>query len=313
MVRWPCRSPGGSTRGRPWYRWTDAAPGIGRGSGASPTGTPRTPSRRGLPGRSPRRGGCRSEAMVVRPYLFDHIDEVLNSVEGFQDLTQCRQASVAEEIGQHADRVIAAHWGDVWLDDAGMVGGQGVVGEDELLGHALKKFRKRGRGWLLDQICRPRLDGREPEGLLADLIRPELKAVRAIDDPDFRIKAFKTDQWSFRWTTASLRSYQLGAFPRLPFYDTRLTDFFATVPSEFVAGRRLQIDYLKRYAPDLARIAWQAGGANLYRYRSARYWKLPIRAVAKARRCPVGREGHPAQLGSPVPRRRRPPRVWNTG
>ena len=117
--------------------------------------------------------------------------------------------------------------------------------------------------------------------MLADLLRPELKAVRSIDDPDFRIKAFKIDQWSFRRTMASLRSYQLGAFPRLPFYDTRLSDFFATVPSEFVAGRRLQIDYLKRYAPDLARIAWQAGGANLYQYRSARYWKLPIRVAAR--------------------------------
>lgn len=124
--------------------------------------------------------------------------------------------------------------------------------------------------------------------MLADFVRPELEASRGIDEPDFRIKALKTDQWSFRWTTASLRSYQLGAFPRLPFYDTRLADFFATVPTEFVAGRRLQIDYLKQYAPDLARITWQAGGANLYRYRSARYWKLPLRAAAKARRILLG-------------------------
>src|SRR5690606_25257800 len=109
-------------------------------------------------------------SMVVRPYLFDRIGDVLNSVEGFQDLTQCRQVSAAEEIGRHADRVIAAHWGDVWLDDAGLVGARHDLGEDELLEHALKKFRKRGRGWLLNRICRPRLGGRDPEGLLADLV-----------------------------------------------------------------------------------------------------------------------------------------------
>ena len=143
---------------------TDATPGIGQESGAIPTGIPRTRSKRESPAASPLRRGLPFRAMVVRPYLFDHIDEILNAVEGFQDLTQCRQASVAEEIGQHADRVIAAHCGDVWLDDAGMVGVRGVVDEDELLGHALKKCRKRGRGWLLEQICRPRLEGREPKG-----------------------------------------------------------------------------------------------------------------------------------------------------
>ena len=50
------------------------------------------------------------------------------------------------------------------------------------------------------------------------------------------------EQWSARWTTASLRMFQSAAFPRLPFYDTRLADFFATVPTPLVAGRRLQID-----------------------------------------------------------------------
>lgn len=232
--------------------------------------------------------GLSFESMMVRPYLFGRIGDALASVEGFQDLTQCRQVTAVDEIGRHADRVIAAHWGDVWLDDMGLIDAGADLGETDLLEYALKKFRKRGRGWLLDQVCRSRLGGRDPESLLADLVRPELEATRAIGEQDFRIKVLKTDQWSARWTTASLRSYQLGAFPRLPFYDTRLADFFMTVPTEYVAGRRLQIDYLKRYAPDLARITWQAGGANLYRYRSSRYWKLPIRAAAKARRILTG-------------------------
>jgi hypothetical protein len=83
--------------------------------------------------------------------------------------------------------------------------------------------------------------------------------------------------------------YQAGAFPRLPFYDTRLTDFFASVPSDFVRGRRLQIDYLKRFAPDLARIDWQAYGTNLYRYRYFDSLLLPARAVRKAARLLRGR------------------------
>jgi hypothetical protein len=229
--------------------------------------------------------------MTVRPYVFDRIDEVLRCVEGFQDLTLCRQAGAAEAVGRHSDRVIAAHWGDVWNDESGLIGAPGPLGDDSLLGRALKKFRKRGSGWLLDRVCRPRLGGRDPEGVLAGLVRPELEALRHIDDPDFRVKALKTDQWSFRWTTTSLRAYQTGAFPRLPFYDTRLADFFERVPTPFVAGRRLQVEHLKRSAPELARVAWQTYGVNLYRYRSApaRLCVIPARAAARVRRVLTGR------------------------
>ena len=83
--------------------------------------------------------------------------------------------------------------------------------------------------------------------------------------------------------------YQAGAFPRLPFYDTRLADFFATVPTAFVKGRRLQIDYLKRFAPDLARIKWQAYDTNLYRYPLLR-----LLAAAESR----GQEGDARACGA---------------
>ena len=108
--------------------------------------------------------------------------------------------------------------------------------------------------------------------------------MNGIDDPEFKLKALKTEQWSFRWTTSSLRAYQLGAFPRLPFYDTRIVDFFSTVPSDFVRERRLQVDYLKRFAPDLARISWQVFDANLYSYQHYQTWLLPKRVFKKLQR-----------------------------
>ena len=76
--------------------------------------------------------------------------------------------------------------------------------------------------------------------------------------------------------------FQPGAFPRLPFYDVRLADFFATVPSAWHRGRRLQVDYLKHSVPELARVPWQAYDANLYWYPYFRTWLLPKRAVKKA-------------------------------
>jgi hypothetical protein len=76
----------------------------------------------------------------------------------------------------------------------------------------------------------------------------------------------------------------MAAQPRRCFYDNRLADFFCTVPSSYVRGRGLQIDYLKRYAPDLARITWQSHDANLYRYQSYYTWLLPRQLVKKGLR-----------------------------
>ena len=222
------------------------------------------------------------ESLTVGPYLFDRLDAVLASVEGFQDVTQSRQATVTELLAGRADAVVAAHWGDVWHDDMGL-GDRPDAAPAEVLEHAISKIAKRGRRWLLDELAAPRL-GASPDSVVRDQVADELERLASIADADFRVKAFKTEQWSFRWTLASIRMHQAGAYPRLPFYDTRMSDFFATVPTQFVRGRRLQIDYLKRYAPDLARIRWQAYDTNLYRFRYFHSLLLPSRALKRARR-----------------------------
>jgi hypothetical protein len=225
-------------------------------------------------------------AHEIRPYLLENTGIVMDSVEGFQDLTQARQAAVADWLGEHADFVLAAHWGDVFCDSMGFQ--EPASGEEQVLDHAIKKLAKRGRRWLLDHVCRPRLNGDDPEQLARDMVRQELRQFAGIADPDFRIKALKTSQWAFRWTLASLRMYQAGAFPRIPFLDPRVIDFFCTVPTEMVRGRRLQIEYLKRYAPQMARIRWQVYDANLYQYQHYGTWLLPRRAWKKFRRLALG-------------------------
>ncbi|MGO8763462.1 MAG: hypothetical protein ACLP2P_07175 [Desulfobaccales bacterium] len=250
------------------------------------------------------------QAFTIHPYLFHNLNLVLDSVEGFQDVTQCRQAAVVGEIASQADYLIAAHWGDVWLDDMGLASRapEPLMRAPEILEYAFHKMEKRGAQWLLDHVCGRHLNGEEPGDFLREMIRHEMAQVAHLEDPDFRIKAFKTSQWSWRWTEASLRMFQPGAFPRLPFYDNRLADFFCTVPSEFVGQRRLQIDYLKSFAPDLARIKWQVYDTNLLRYQHFHTWLLPKRALKKAWRilrskpviqrnwevqflCPEGRQG----------------------
>ena len=230
--------------------------------------------------------GLPFQAFTIRPYLFAGLPRVMGSIEGFQEVTQARQMSVAEAIAAHSDSLIAAHWGDVWLDDMGVAH---APAPGDAVATALYKFRKSGSDWLLDNVCRPQLGRTPPQALLRDLLAAELARIGPLDDPDFTIKALKMEQWSARWTTASLRMFQSAAFPRLPFYDTRLGDFFCTVPTQLVAGRRLQIDYLKRFAPDLARVPWQQTGRDLFSDGGLAPRHLAGRAWGKARRTLAGR------------------------
>jgi hypothetical protein len=181
--------------------------------------------------------------------------------------------------------------GDLWLDDIGLVDNRSQnLDNDYIFSHALKKVRKNGSTWLLENICLPPLRRENPETLLNQMMEKEMATLQQIEDPDFRVKAFKTDQSVFRWTLASLRMFQPAAFPRLPFYDTRMADFFCTVPSKFLRKRQLQIDFLKRFAPDLAKITWQAYDTDLFKYQHFDSWLLPKRAFKKAWRILMGKQ-----------------------
>ena len=226
------------------------------------------------------------QAFTIRPYLFAALPRVLSSIEGFQEVTMARQASVVDVIAQHSDFLLAAHWGDVYHDAMGVAESTPAAGLPAVAYH---KFLKPGSDWLLRHVSAPHLGAAAPEALLRAVAADELARLGPLDEPDFVIKALKVEQYGARMVSASLRMFQSAAFPRLPFYDTRLTDFFCTVPTAFVAGRRLQIDHLKRHAPDLARVPWQETGRDLFSDVGFTPLALPGRAARKAGRFLTGR------------------------
>jgi len=228
------------------------------------------------------------QTWTIQPYLFDQIEPVLGHIEGFHDLTLPRQAFVIDRLAEEASHVLAAHWGDVWLDDMGFLDQELPLSNAALASKLAGKFTKKGSAQLLnlfkDFLLQTHLEDN------ASKIMDQLRLMEQIQNVDFKVKAWKTQSWSFRWTLASLRVYQAGLFPLLPFYDNRMADFFCRIPSYMVRGRRLQIDYLKRFAPDLARVEWQPYGANLYQYQHYNSWQLPRRVLNKLSRIFSGKQ-----------------------
>lgn len=218
---------------------------------------------------------------TIRPYLFENLTRISKCLEGFQDITQARQAFVVDDLGLNATHVVAAHWGDVWLDDMGFL--DHPVPNNNLVSQIiLDKYRKSNIGRLpalFSEHYPANIDA-----LLKNKIEASLDCLDEISEIDFKVKIWKTEHWSHRWTLASIRMYQSGLFPLLPFYDNRLIDFFCQLPSVYVQGRQLQIDYLKKYAPDLAKVKWQAYDANLFQLKYFNNWLIPHRIYQKAKR-----------------------------
>ncbi len=231
--------------------------------------TPSSPEIR-IARRVARARGLSAEEFVVAPYLLDRIVEVAEAVEGFQSVSMSRQAGISGPLAGMGQRVVGGHWGDVWFDRAG------APGSGDLVDAAYRKFAKRGRAWLLDHLCAPHLGGEDPEAILRALLAEELARLPDLGDRDVTLTALKTEQWSFRWTLASVRAYQLGLPTLLPFYANEVVDYFLRVPPSQLEGRRLQIAYLRRHHPDLAAITWQDTDQSLF----TRPWE-PAAALAR--------------------------------
>lgn len=213
---------------------------------------------------------------VMPDYLFDELDDITGAVELFQYIDGTRQASAKKWLDKNADVVIGGHWGDVWMDD------MGVAQTKDLQAAFQKKIIKKGSAWLLENICSRQIS--QPKDYLNDYYTSFLGKHNDIKDADYLFKIYKTDQWSFRWTTASVRMYQAASMPVLPFYDKRIVDLFSTIPTDIVKDRELEIAYIKQYHNDLAKITWQEYDADLYNYKLFNNRNIAYRAVKKVQR-----------------------------
>lgn len=213
---------------------------------------------------------------VMPDYLFQQMGDIVDAVELFQYVDGTRQASAVDWLSANADIVVGGHWGDVWMND------MKVSSHEELLPAFKKKVVKRGSDWLLENICSEYQQ--QPQEYLSDYFTSYIGKYSDIDDADFVMKIYKTDQWSHRWTAASLRMYQMGAFPVLPFYDNRVVDFFSKINTAVVADRSFQIEYIKHYYSALAKIKWQEYDADLYSYKGFNNRSIAYRAANKIKR-----------------------------
>lgn len=232
------------------------------------------------------------KAFAVPPgYLWDNIDHLANLNGCYAEFTHPRQMAFIDAYPLMGDVFFLGHGGDLFFDDMGVPDG---LPFDKQLEVILKKIIKKGGMelgnalWLAWGL----------KGHFKDHLRSRIEVLLHsidIDNANARIRAFKSLYWVPRWTNVNLQVFSSVRPIALPYYHDDICRFICTIPERYLAGRQIQIEYLKMVAPELARIPWQAQRPfNLYNYQwNKTPWNLPYRVADKATRTLRNLSGKP--------------------
>lgn len=207
---------------------------------------------------------------IPEGYLWDKLEKAAKINGCYAEFTHQRQLAVLDQISPAGNIFFLGHWGDVLFDSPTKEANLTLDQQVEII---RKKVVKKGGLELASQLWK---HWNLPGEFIAHLnneIKHYLGEIE-IDHPAARIRAFKSLHWAPRWTATNLQSFQHYGQAALPYFNEAMCKFICTVPESLLQGRKIQIEYLKRYAPALARVPWQTYAPyNLNNFK--RYHTLP--------------------------------------
>ncbi len=221
------------------------------------------------------------EFEIPNGYLWGSIEDLAGINNCYSDFTHPRQMAVIDEFDAMGDVFSLGHWGDVLFDSMC----EDRLSTDQELELVLKKIIKKGGLELAKTLWEYwKLDG-DFETYLRQRVQTLLSAIN-IENSSAKIRAFKSMYWAPRWTSINLSVFENKKPITLPYYDNAMCEFICTVPEDFLADRKMQIAYIKKRNPKLAKITWQENKPfNLYNYHLNKTpFNLPYRIVNKLKR-----------------------------
>lgn len=220
---------------------------------------------------------------VPKGYLWSKIEELATINGCCSEFTHPRQMAFIEKYKNLGDVFSLGHWGDVLFDDMGVPDDLSLEKQVEVL---FKKVVKKGGVELATSLWQQwNLDGNFEE-YLSQRINELLLKINISESANAQIRAFKSLYWAPRWTSTNLSVFESERPISLPYYDNLICEFICSVPEKYLAGRQIQIEYLKMRNPALAKITWQSQKPfNLYNYHLNKVpYNLLYRVFDKAKR-----------------------------
>lgn len=217
------------------------------------------------------------EFTIPKGYLWDVVEDLATINKCYSEFTHPRQMAVLPELKHMSGVFSLGHWGDVLFD-------KGLSEQDkayDMVTLVKKKVLKKGGLELAKALWISwDLEG-DFETYLNDRITTLLNGI-TIKNQSAKMRAFKSKYWATRWTTSNLSIFEAAHPITLPYYDNRMCELICELPETFLADRALQIAYLKKRMPNVARITWEEQRPfHLYNYQ---YNKLPYNLPFKIQR-----------------------------
>ncbi len=222
------------------------------------------------------------EFTIPKNYLWNKIDELATINKCYSEFTHPRQMAVIDDIEKLGDVFSLGHWGDVLFDSENL---QQNYSDKEILPLVKKKVIKKGGLELAISLWKNwKLEG-EFEDYLDRRILTLLSRINIVNS-NAKIRAFKSMYWAPRWTSINLSVFARNKEIYLPYYDDRMCQFICEVPESLLNDRQIQIEYIKRTNPSVAKIVWQdTKPFNLFNHHLAKtHLRLPFRVVDKLKR-----------------------------
>ncbi len=203
------------------------------------------------------------EFIIPEGYLWEKIEEIAKINSCQSDFVNPRQMAVIHKVAQFGDCIISGQWGDVLFDIPKIRESADI---EEQAKYTFKKIVKPGGLELSKKLWEEWGYPGQFENILLERIHELLFQIK-IDNPSRRILAFKSLHWAQRWANPNLKIFSAQSELIVPYYDDRICDFICKIPNEFLKNRKIQIQYIKSMAPNLAKIPWQVYDLNLYKFK----------------------------------------------
>jgi hypothetical protein len=231
------------------------------------------------------------ESYEIEPgYLWNDIERIAQLNGCYADFINPRQVAVVKLLKDRGNLFLLGHWGDVLFDSMGV---SSKLSSDQLVEVVKKKLIKQGGQHLASALWKAwGLKGSFDEYFHAKI--SSLLAQIPIDDANAKIRAFKSMHWAPRWTSTNLVFFQDIHPIAVPYYHDEMCRWICTVPEQYLAGRQLQIEYIKLRSEAVASVPWQSYyPCNLYNYKEFDSFKfVPYRAWNKGLRFVLSKLAH---------------------
>ena len=210
---------------------------------------------------------------IPNGYLWGKLSEISLINNCLIDFTYSRQAAVIDQISYYGDLLISGQWGDVLFDNPGIKSNANLKDQIRFI---TKKIVKPSGFELASALWRYwDIEGRFENELNKEIMN-HLSDIK-ISNPISRVRAFKSIHWANRWANEGLKIFTRRNEMFIPYYSNEICEFICTVPEKYLADRKIQIEYIKRKSPELARVLWQKYDMNLYKYKYFNSIYYPLR------------------------------------